>query len=104
MKPGRLLRSERRSLGNPPTSSPARREQSRQASRKEASKGRRVTQAVRELRTRLEEGEKQIHALEGRLPELRGALGDPPLYAHGAPPRARTAARRPPGGPGARPL
>src|SRR5206468_2534293 len=69
MKPGRLLRSERRSLGTPPTSSPARREQSQRASRKEASKGGRVTQAVRELRTRLEEVEKQIHALEGRLRE-----------------------------------
>src|SRR5437867_1879083 len=94
MKPGRLLRSERRSLGTPPTSSPARREQSQRASRKEASKGGRVTQAVRELRTRLEEVEKQIHALEGRLRELGVALGDPALYADGARARAVTAERR----------
>src|SRR5437879_6000604 len=94
MKPWRLLRSERRSLGTPPTSSPARREQSQRASRKEASKGGRVTQAVRELRTRLEEVEKQIHALEGRLRELGVALGDPALYADGARARAVTAERR----------
>ena len=45
-----------------------------------------LTQAVRELRTRLEEVEKQIHALEGRLRELGVALGDPA--------RAVTAERR----------
>jgi len=53
-----------------------------------------VTQAVRELRTRLEEVEKQIHALEGRLRELGVALGDPALYADGARARAVTAERR----------
>src|SRR2546428_9434740 len=80
MKPGRLLRSERRSLGTPPTSSSARREQSQRASRKEASKGGRVTQAVRELRTRLEEVEKQMHALEGRARGLGVARRDHAPY------------------------
>src|SRR5437899_1383639 len=47
--------------------------------------------AAREV---LEEVEKQIHALEGRLRELGVALGDPALYADGARARAVTAERR----------
>jgi ATP-binding cassette subfamily F protein 3 len=54
----------------------------------------RVDPAVRELRRRVDEIERQIHALEARLQELGEALGDPALYADGARARAVTAERR----------
>jgi ATP-binding cassette subfamily F protein 3 len=44
---------------------------------------RRVDPEVRELRRRLEEVERQIHALEERLRQLGDTLGDPNLYADG---------------------
>jgi prefoldin subunit 5 len=49
---------------------------------------------VRELRRRVEEIERQIHALEDRLRELGEALGDPTLYADGERVRAIAAERR----------
>jgi ATP-binding cassette subfamily F protein 3 len=52
---------------------------------------RRVTPEIRELRRRLDEVERQIHALEARLGELGAALGDPALYSDGA--RARAVAQ-----------
>src|SRR2546427_1983959 len=88
MKPGRLLRSERRSLGNPPTSSPARRDQSRQASRKEASQGGRATQAMRGLRTRLAGNREQYPRAAGPLRELGVRPGHAARSAHRARPRA----------------
>jgi ATP-binding cassette subfamily F protein 3 len=45
---------------------------------------------VRELRTRLEEVERQIQALEAQLAEIGTRLGDPALYADGE--RVRAAA------------
>jgi ATP-binding cassette subfamily F protein 3 len=54
----------------------------------------RVDPAVRELRRRVEEIERQIHALEDRLRELGEALGDPALYADGERVRAVAAERR----------
>jgi hypothetical protein len=49
-----------------------------------------VSQEVRELRRRLEDVERQIHALEERLSQIGEALADPALYADGA--RARAVA------------
>jgi len=49
-----------------------------------------VSKEVRELRRRLEEVERQIHALEARLAEIGQRLSDPALYADGE--RVRTAA------------
>jgi len=91
---GRLRASVVPSGGAPPASSPARREQSPPASRKGSSKGGKATREVRALRQRLEEVEKQIHALEARLREIGEALGDPTLYADGERARATTAERR----------
>jgi ATP-binding cassette subfamily F protein 3 len=54
----------------------------------------RVDPAVRELRRRVEEIERQIHALEDRLRELGEALGDPALYADGERVRAVAAERK----------
>jgi len=53
-----------------------------------------VTKEVRELRRRLEEVERQIHALEARLVEIGERLGDPALYADGERVRAAAAERK----------
>jgi ATP-binding cassette subfamily F protein 3 len=50
--------------------------------------------AVRELRRRIEEVERQIHALEARLQEIGAALGDPALYADGERVRAAATERK----------
>jgi ATP-binding cassette subfamily F protein 3 len=50
--------------------------------------------AVRELRRRVEEIERQIHGLEDRLRELGEALGDPALYADGERVRAIATERK----------
>jgi len=50
--------------------------------------------AVRELRRRVDEIERQIHALEDRLRELGEALGDPALYADGERVRAIATERK----------
>src|SRR5262249_52282596 len=50
-----------------------------------------ISREVRELRRRLDEVEREIHALEERLTGLGRALGDPALYTDGE--RARTVAR-----------
>jgi hypothetical protein len=49
---------------------------------------------VRELRRRLGEVEKQIHALEARLAELGAALGDPAFYSDGERVRAAAVERK----------
>ena len=49
---------------------------------------------MRELRRRLEEVERQIHALEARLAELGQRLGDPALYTDGERVREATAERK----------
>jgi ATP-binding cassette subfamily F protein 3 len=54
----------------------------------------RVSGEVRELRRRLQDVERQIHALEARLQELGDALGNPELYADGERARAVTAERK----------
>ena len=51
----------------------------------------RASREVREIRRRLDEVERQIHALEERLTALGQTLGDPALYADGE--RARAVAR-----------
>ena len=73
----------------PPGRRPPRRSR-RRAARRRA----RVDPAVRELRRRVEEIERQIHALEDRLRELGEALGDPALYADGERARAVAGERR----------
>jgi len=61
------------------------------ASRRESSRrSEQVTKDVRDLRRRLGEVERQIHALEARLAELGERLGDPALYANGEHVRARS--------------
>jgi ATP-binding cassette subfamily F protein 3 len=54
----------------------------------------RVAGEVRALRRRLEEVERQIHALEARLQELGTAFADPALYADGERVRAVTTERK----------
>jgi len=49
---------------------------------------------VRELRRRLEDVERQIHALEARLAEVGERLSDPTLYADGERVRAVAAERK----------
>ena len=54
----------------------------------------RVSAEIREIRRRLEEVERQIHALEERLDELGRLLSDPALYADGDRVRAASAERK----------
>ena len=49
---------------------------------------------MRELRRRLEDVERQIHALEARLAEIGERLGDPAFYADGERVRAVSAERK----------
>jgi phage shock protein A len=49
---------------------------------------------VRELRRRLDDVEKQIHALETRIGEIGAVLSDPKLYANGDRVREVTSERR----------
>jgi ATP-binding cassette subfamily F protein 3 len=88
--------SERRASGPPPASpSPIRRIRPARASGTgPARRPSGATKAVRDLRRRLEEVEKQIHALEARLGELGEALADPTLYGDGDRVRAVTAERK----------
>ena len=58
------------------------------------SSGRRVTAAVKKLRARLTEVERQIHDLEARLEEIGAALADPGLYSDGERARAITGERK----------
>jgi ATP-binding cassette, subfamily F, member 3 len=53
-----------------------------------------VAKDVRELRRRLEDVERQIHALEARLAEIGERLGDPAFYADGERVRAVAAERK----------
>ncbi|HKC96401.1 MAG TPA: ABC-F family ATP-binding cassette domain-containing protein [Methylomirabilota bacterium] len=53
-----------------------------------------VAKDVRELRRRLEDVERQIHALEARLAEIGERLGDPTFYADGERVRAVAAERK----------
>jgi ATP-binding cassette subfamily F protein 3 len=79
---------EERSSGAP-AASPSR---ARRAERARRPAG--ATRAVRELRRRLEQVEKQIHALEARIAEIGAALADPTLYTDGEHVRAVTAERK----------
>jgi len=49
---------------------------------------------VRALRKRLDDVEKQIHGLEGRIAEIGAALSDPGLYANGDRVREVTSERK----------
>jgi len=80
--------SERHSSGRAPAAS----SEARRAGRARHPGG--ATRAVRELRRRLEEVEKQIHALEARIAEIGAALADPTLYTDGERARAVTAERK----------
>jgi ATP-binding cassette, subfamily F, member 3 len=62
--------------------------------RPRAAKSAKATKEVRELRHRLEEVERQIHAVEARLAEVGARLGDPSLYADGERARAAAAERK----------
>jgi len=53
-----------------------------------------VAKDVRDLRRRLEDVERQIHALEARLTEIGERLGDPAFYADGERVRAVAAERK----------
>jgi len=64
------------------------------APRRAVSARARVSAEVRGLRRRLEEVERQIHALETRLRELETAFADPTLYADGERVRAVTTERK----------
>ena len=65
------------------------------ANRPEASKRTgKVAKDVRELRRRLEDVERQIHALEARLAEIGERLGDPAFYADSERVRAVAAERK----------
>ncbi|MBI4247513.1 MAG: ABC-F family ATP-binding cassette domain-containing protein [Candidatus Rokubacteria bacterium] len=94
---GSLLGSERHSPGGPPAPPDARargRAASTSTPASEATGTRRpgrVNAEVRELRRRLTEVERRIHALEARLRQLGEAFSDPGFYADGE--RVRAAAQ-----------
>ena len=90
--PGRPPGADRRAPGGPPARRRARAPAGPAAAT--PARARRATPEVRELRRRLEEVERQIHALEQRLAEIGRALGDPALYTDGARARAATAERK----------
>ena len=71
---------------HPAPSPPVRPERARASE----ARARPATREMRELRKRLEEVERQIHALEAQLAEIGTRLGDPALYADGE--RVRAAA------------
>ena len=74
---------------------PTRPEPAPRANRPEASKRTgKVAKDVRELRRRLEDVERQIHALEARLAEIGERLGDPAFYADSERVRAVAAERK----------
>ena len=78
-----------------PASPPARPEPASRAPRPESSRrAGKVAKDVRELRRRLEDVERQIHALEARLAEIGERLGDPAFYADGERVRAVAAERK----------
>jgi ATP-binding cassette subfamily F protein 3 len=79
----------------PAPAAPPRSEPASRASRPESSKRTgKVAKDVRELRRRLEDVERQIHALEARLAEIGDRLGDPAFYADGERVRAVSAERK----------
>ena len=89
-EPGR--RGGRRLSASP---APARPEQASRAAKRESSeRPGKATKDVRELRRRLQEVERQIHAFEARLAELGARLGDPALYANGERVREAAAERK----------
>ncbi len=53
-----------------------------------------VSAEVKALRTRLEDVERKIHALERRIEEIGAMLADPKLYANGDRVRTITGERR----------
>ena len=73
---------------------PARAEQGARPRADLPARGGKVAKDVRELRRRLEDVERQIHALEARLAEIGERLGDPAFYADGERVRAVAAERK----------
>ena len=73
---------------------PARAEQGVRPRADSPARGGKVAKDVRELRRRLEDVERQIHALEARLAESGERLGDPAFYADGERVRAVAAERK----------
>jgi ATP-binding cassette, subfamily F, member 3 len=79
----------------PAPAAPPRPEPAARAARPDASRRTgKVAKDVRELRRRLEDVERQIHALEARLAEIGERLGDPAFYADGDRVRAVSAERK----------
>jgi ATP-binding cassette subfamily F protein 3 len=79
----------------PAPAAPPRPEPVLRAARPDASRRTgKVAKDVRELRRRLEDVERQIHALEARLAEIGERLGDPAFYADGERVRAVSAERK----------
>jgi ATP-binding cassette subfamily F protein 3 len=79
----------------PAPAAPPRPEPVVRAARPDASKRPgKVAKDVRALRRRLEDVERQIHALEARLSEIGERLGDPAFYADGERVRAVSAERK----------
>ena len=78
----------------PAAAVPARAEQGTRPRPDSPARGGKVAKDVRELRRRLEDVERQIHALEARLAEIGERLGDPAFYADGERVRAVAAERK----------
>jgi ATP-binding cassette, subfamily F, member 3 len=78
----------------PAAIAPARAEQGPRARADSPARAGKVAKDVRELRRRLEDVERQIHALEARLAEIGERLGDPAFYADGERVRAVSAERK----------
>jgi len=94
--PGRSRAAERHAPRTSPASLAAGRpaEGPRASSGQRSERGARATRAVRELRRRLAQVEKQIHALEARIAEIGATLTDPALYTDGERVRTVTAERK----------
>ena len=78
----------------PAATAPARAEQGPRPRADSPARGGKVAKDVRELRRRLEDVERQIHALEARLAEIGERLGDPAFYADSERVRAVSAERK----------
>jgi ATP-binding cassette subfamily F protein 3 len=78
----------------PAAAAPPRAEQGTRPRPDSPARGGKVAKDVRELRRRLEDVERQIHALEARLAEIGERLGDPAFYADGERVRAVAAERK----------